>query len=73
MQSKGGIQMGRGGSSGGRALGSASRSIRAGVREVSPGRFRVPGLDRTFTNRAAATNVAETRRRQQRSAATGTL
>lgn len=68
MPSKEGIKMGKGGSSGGRSLGSTARSIRAGVTRTASGRFRVPGLSRTFASREAATSVAENRQRQLRDA-----
>ena len=68
MPSKGGIQMGRSGSSGGRSTNSPARAGRAGVITLGNGRYRVPGLDRIFTSFSAATSVAETRQSQQRSA-----
>ena len=45
-----------------------ARARRAGVITLGNGRYRVPGLDRTFSSLSAATTVAEARQSQQRSA-----
>ena len=66
MPSKGGIRMGRSGSSGGRSLGGVPRSFRAGVRQTGNGRFSVLGTNVTFGTRREATVFAEQRNRAAR-------